>query len=179
MGYSLGSVLLIPVKSRKYLMDLRLSFSSTIVRPRLPHLGAFCVLSFGIFSFCSISLPSRTGSRYVPQTQTKKVHTVRMETSTTTVPGIVVYVTVPNKDAVEKDWLKALSKNVLRHVLTEYQIQTDSEELLIIKTRESLLEALTEHVKANHDYEVPEVIALPITGGNLRYLEWIKNSTRD
>ena len=33
------------------------------------------------------------------------------------------------------------------------QIQTDSEELLIIKTRESLLEALTEHVKANHEYE--------------------------
>ncbi|KAL6554992.1 Protein CutA 1, chloroplastic [Orobanche gracilis] len=59
------------------------------------------------------------------------------------------------------------------------EIQTDSKELLIIKTRESLLEALTEHVKANHDYEVPEVIALPITGGNLRYLEWIKNSTRD
>ncbi|RVW65312.1 Protein CutA 1, chloroplastic [Vitis vinifera] len=59
------------------------------------------------------------------------------------------------------------------------EIQTDSEELLIIKTRESLLEALTEHVKANHEYDVPEVIALPITGGNLQYLEWIKNSTRD
>ncbi|KAL6558527.1 hypothetical protein OROMI_018877 [Orobanche minor] len=44
-----------------------------------------------------------------------------METDTMTVPSIVVYVTVPNKDAVEKDWLKALSKNVLRHVLTEYQ----------------------------------------------------------
>lgn len=26
---------------------------------------------------------------------------------------------------------------------------------------------------------VPEVIALPITGGSLQYLEWIKNSTRD
>ena len=33
------------------------------------------------------------------------------------------------------------------------QVQTDSEELLIIKTRESLLEALKEHVKANHEYE--------------------------
>ncbi|KAH7567687.1 hypothetical protein JRO89_XS07G0120100 [Xanthoceras sorbifolium] len=59
------------------------------------------------------------------------------------------------------------------------QIQTDSEELLIIKTRQSLLEALTEHVKANHEYELPEVIALPITGGNQHYLEWIKNNTRD
>ncbi|OEL28175.1 hypothetical protein BAE44_0010800, partial [Dichanthelium oligosanthes] len=26
---------------------------------------------------------------------------------------------------------------------------------------------------------VPEVIALPITGGNSKYLEWIKNSTRE
>lgn len=26
---------------------------------------------------------------------------------------------------------------------------------------------------------VPEVISLPITGGNLKYLEWIKNSTRE
>lgn len=33
------------------------------------------------------------------------------------------------------------------------QIQTDAEELLIIKTRQSLLETLTEHVKANHEYE--------------------------
>ncbi|KAF7138527.1 hypothetical protein RHSIM_Rhsim07G0210300 [Rhododendron simsii] len=59
------------------------------------------------------------------------------------------------------------------------EIQTDSEELLIIKTRESLLEAVIEHVKANHEYEVPEVIALPITGGSIPYLEWLKNSTRD
>ncbi|KAL6523604.1 hypothetical protein OROGR_017207 [Orobanche gracilis] len=172
-------------------MDLRLSsvVSSAVVHRRLPHLGAFCVLSFGIFNFCSISLPSRSGSRFVPQTQNKKVHTVRMETDTTTVPSIVVYVTVPNKDAgkrlaqsIVKERLAACVNRV-PGVESVYEwkgeIQTDSEELLIIKTRESLLEALTEHVKANHDYEVPEVIALPITGGNLRYLEWIKNGTRD
>ncbi|KMT02104.1 hypothetical protein BVRB_9g208320 [Beta vulgaris subsp. vulgaris] len=59
------------------------------------------------------------------------------------------------------------------------EIHTDSEELLIIKTRESLLGALTEHVKANHEYEVPEVIAMPIVGGNAPYLEWLKNNTRN
>ncbi|RLN16661.1 protein CutA 1, chloroplastic [Panicum miliaceum] len=53
------------------------------------------------------------------------------------------------------------------------------EELLISKTRESLLDSLTEHVKANHEYDVPEVIALPIQGGNLKYLKWLKNSTRE
>ena len=30
-----------------------------------------------------------------------------------------------------------------------------------------------------HILSVPEVISLPITGGNLKYLEWIKDSTRD
>ncbi|KAF6160673.1 hypothetical protein GIB67_002736 [Kingdonia uniflora] len=59
------------------------------------------------------------------------------------------------------------------------EIQTDSEELLIIKTRESLLDPLKEHVKANHEYDVPEIIALPIIGGSHQYLKWIKNSTRD
>ncbi|PIN05410.1 hypothetical protein CDL12_22049 [Handroanthus impetiginosus] len=54
-----------------------------------------------------------------------------------------------------------------------------SEELLIIKTKESLLEALTEHMKETRGYEVPEVLALPITGGNTPHLEWIKNRTRD
>lgn len=112
-----------------------------------------------------------------------------MEASTNTVPSIVVYVTVPNKEAGKK-----LAESIVKERLAacvnrvpgiesvyewKGEIQTDSEELLIIKTRESLLGALTEHVKANHEYEVPEVIAMPITGGNPQYLEWLQNSTRD
>ncbi|CAM8936036.1 unnamed protein product [Rhodiola kirilowii] len=112
-----------------------------------------------------------------------------MAASGNTVPSIVVYVTVPNKElgkklaeSIVKEKLAACVNRV-PGVESVYQwkgeIQTDSEELLIIKTRESLLEALTEHVKANHEYEVPEVIALPITGGSIPYLEWIKSNTRD
>ncbi|KAG8376107.1 hypothetical protein BUALT_Bualt09G0029000 [Buddleja alternifolia] len=186
-------------------MALRLSsvVSSTVVRHRLPLVGAFCVLSFGLTNLCaSSSLSSRTGcvqsllpfvpllrSKFGAQTQNRKLHTMSMETSKTTVPSIVVYVTVPNKEAGKK-----LAESIVKERLAacvnrvpgvesvyewKGEIQTDAEELLIIKTRESLLEALTEHVKTNHEYEVPEVIALPITGGNLQYLEWIKNSTRD
>ena len=104
-------------------------------------------------------------------------------------PSIVVYVTVPNKETGKK-LAEGLVKEKLAACVNRvpgiesvYQwqgeVQTDSEELLIIKTRESLLEALKEHVKANHEYEVPEVIAMPIIGGSIPYLEWIKNSTRD
>ncbi|KAL8464003.1 hypothetical protein ACS0TY_033804 [Phlomoides rotata] len=170
-------------------MALRLSsvLSSTVVRTRLPLVGAFCMLSWGLSNICSISPSSRIGSS--AETQSKNVHTIRMEASKTTVASIVVYVTVPNKEAGKK-----LAESIVKERLAacvnrvpgiesiyewKGEIQTDSEELLIIKTRESLLEALTEHVKANHEYEVPEVISLPITGGNVEYLEWIKNSTRN
>ncbi|KAK8947108.1 hypothetical protein KSP39_PZI006397 [Platanthera zijinensis] len=109
--------------------------------------------------------------------------------ASTIVPSIVVYVTVPNREAGKKlaesiiNEKLAACVNIVPGIQSVYwwegKVQSDSEELLIIKTRESLLNPLTEHVKANHEYEVPEVIALPINGGNDEYLEWIKNSTRD
>ncbi|XWS21428.1 hypothetical protein CRYUN_Cryun30bG0054100 [Craigia yunnanensis] len=113
-----------------------------------------------------------------------------MEGSSNTVQSIVVYVTVPNREAgrklaesIVKEKLAACVNIVPACLIKLYiywlQINTDPEELLIIKTRQSLLGALTEHVKANHEYDVPEVIALPITGGSPQYLEWLKNSTRD
>ncbi|RWR79328.1 protein CutA, chloroplastic [Cinnamomum micranthum f. kanehirae] len=165
----------------------RASFPLSSFGIRLPLVGAFCVLSLGLTNL-SPALTFKTGctqshsflpfltSKFTGQSYPKASHSTGMESSTSTVPSIVVYVTVPNKEAGKK-----LADSIVREKLAACVniIQTDSEELLIIKTRESLLEALTEHVKSNHEYEVPEVIAMPITGGNLKYLEWIKNSTRD
>ncbi|CAN6293746.1 unnamed protein product [Urochloa humidicola] len=119
----------------------------------------------------------------------RSLSSAQMESASTTVPTIVVYVTVPNKEAGKKLAGSIISEklaacvNIVPGVESVYwwegKVQSDAEELLIIKTRESLLDALTEHVKANHEYDVPEVIALPIKGGNLKYLEWLKNSTRE
>ncbi|XP_048226660.1 protein CutA, chloroplastic isoform X2 [Ricinus communis] len=152
--------------------------SSSTVRRRLPLVGAFCVLSLGLSNLCpALSSSLKTGCAqslpFVPLLRSKfstrsQANTIRMESSAGTVPSVVVYVTVPNRDAgIESvyQW--------------QGEIQTDSEELLIIKTRDSLLDALTDHVKANHEYDVPEVISLPITGGSIPYLQWLKNSTRD
>ena len=47
------------------------------------------------------------------------------------------------------------------------------EHLLIIKTKAELLNEIIDLVKQLHSYEVPEIIALPIVGGNPDYLEWI------
>lgn len=50
------------------------------------------------------------------------------------------------------------------------------ENLLIAKTRVSMLPEIVALVKKLHSYDVPEVIALPITGGNQDYLEWIERN---
>ncbi|KAJ7564330.1 hypothetical protein O6H91_02G013200 [Diphasiastrum complanatum] len=102
-------------------------------------------------------------------------------------PAIVVYVTVPNKETG-----KRLATSIITNKLAacvnqipgvestywwEGKVETDAELLLFIKTRQSLLEALTEHIKANHPYEVPEVVSLPITGGYEKYLKWLNDNT--
>jgi periplasmic divalent cation tolerance protein len=63
------------------------------------------------------------------------------------------------------------------HFLWEGKLETGQEALLIIKTQASLLEEVTNLVKAVHSYDVPEVIALPIVGGNPEYLAWIDAET--
>jgi periplasmic divalent cation tolerance protein len=37
---------------------------------------------------------------------------------------------------------------------------------------------LVSMVKANHSYEVPEIIALPIQLGSEEYLAWIRDTTK-
>lgn len=57
-------------------------------------------------------------------------------------------------------------------------IQEDGETVLIAKTRDDLVDALTERVKALHSYDCPCVVALPMIGGNPGFLDWIGLETR-
>jgi periplasmic divalent cation tolerance protein len=57
------------------------------------------------------------------------------------------------------------------------KIDSAEESLLVIKTRSVLLDEIIQLVKEIHSYDVPEIIALPIIGGNRDYLEWIDNET--
>jgi len=50
------------------------------------------------------------------------------------------------------------------------------EELLIIKTEMRLAERLKARIRELHTYELPEIIIIPITGGDERYLQWIGQS---
>ncbi|MGH3843662.1 MAG: divalent-cation tolerance protein CutA [Pseudonocardiaceae bacterium] len=60
----------------------------------------------------------------------------------------------------------------------EGEVQTEQEWRVEIKTATDRVAALTEHIKANHSYDVPEIIATPVTGGSAEYLSWLVDETR-
>ncbi len=100
---------------------------------------------------------------------------------------VVMFVTAGTREEAEviADVLleqnKAACVNIVpavdSHFRWEGELKTEQEALLIIKTRASLVEEVTSLVKAVHSYDVPEVIALPIIGGNPEYLAWLDTET--
>ena len=74
---------------------------------------------------------------------------------------------------------KAACVNIVPRVdsLFWWKGKLDSAEecLLIVKTKASALDEVTSLVKQIHSYDVPEVIALPIIGGNEDYLRWVED----
>ena len=72
--------------------------------------------------------------------------------------------------------------NIVNGVTSVYkwegQMNVDPELILMVKTRTELIGELTEWVKANHSYSCPEVIALPIIGGNSAYMDFVLGGTK-
>jgi periplasmic divalent cation tolerance protein len=57
------------------------------------------------------------------------------------------------------------------------EIWDEEELLLLIKTRMALFKQVEAKVKEIHSYEVPEIIAIPVTRGSETYLDWLLEST--
>ncbi len=53
------------------------------------------------------------------------------------------------------------------------KVEHAAETLLVIKTSRTHFKGLGLLIKAHHSYEVPELIALPISGGDPTYLRWL------
>ena len=53
------------------------------------------------------------------------------------------------------------------------QVETADEWVCTIKTSRDKFDAVTELVRQIHPYEVPEIIATPISAGNDAYLRWL------
>ena len=57
-------------------------------------------------------------------------------------------------------------------------VETADEVPLLIKTSAACYAALEAAIRARHPYELPEVIALPVTQGLPDYLAWVDAETR-
>ena len=96
---------------------------------------------------------------------------------------IVLFITTANAEEAQRiagvlvNERKAACVNIVPKIssLFWWQDKVDSaqESLLIVKTKASILNQIVNLVKQHHSYDVPEIIALPIIGGNQDYLEWI------
>jgi NAD(P)H-hydrate epimerase len=60
----------------------------------------------------------------------------------------------------------------------EGKMEESKEVIMMIKTRTSLVNEVSTQVKLLHSYDLPETIALPISGGSTSYLDWVKTSTK-
>jgi periplasmic divalent cation tolerance protein len=56
-------------------------------------------------------------------------------------------------------------------------VQDDPEARVALHTRTALVERIVERADAEHPYDVPCVLALPIVAGNPAYLDWIRAGT--
>jgi periplasmic divalent cation tolerance protein len=102
---------------------------------------------------------------------------------------IVVLVTTDGEEQAGKiaDLLvnqrKAACVNIVPSVNSTFwwqgKIDSEHEYLLLIKSKASLLPKITELIKQVHSYEVPEIIAVPIVGGNDDYLKWIDDEVQE
>ncbi|CAM6010505.1 unnamed protein product [Sphagnum balticum] len=158
--------------------------SETRISTPLLNTAAAALLKRSTTHLTSPSWPSSIRLSSAWRGGTSQLHAM----ATDYTPAIVVYVTVPNKETGSKlahsiiENKLAACVNQIPGVESTYwwqgKVETDSELLLMIKTRQSLLQQLTDHVTANHPYDTPEVIAVPITGGSHKYLQWLAESTQ-
>lgn len=72
--------------------------------------------------------------------------------------------------------------NILAPVTSVYRwdgaVQTDSETPMLIKSTRSNYPMLEKAIRAGHPYELPEIIAVPVTLGLPAYLDWVRDETR-
>jgi len=101
---------------------------------------------------------------------------------------LTVYCSVPDAgtgkrlaETVVKEGLCACVNRIpgiVSHYIYEGEYCEEGEELLLIKTTAAAFERLKARIEALHPYDVPEIIAVPVFGGNESYLSWLLNSVK-
>ena len=100
----------------------------------------------------------------------------------------LIYITTENKAEAERigrilvEERLAACVNIIDGMNSIYRwegkLMQDTETVLIAKTVQDKVSALTERVKALHSYDCPCVVALPIRDGNESFLNWVAVEVR-
>jgi periplasmic divalent cation tolerance protein len=95
--------------------------------------------------------------------------------------------------AADADWLAGFTRrlvadrlaacgHVVERIRSVYrwdgEVQDEGEARVALHTRTALVPEVVARTEAEHPYEVPCVLALPVLGGNPAYLDWIRAETR-
>ena len=58
------------------------------------------------------------------------------------------------------------------------KIEKAEEWLCLIKTKAELYDEVEKTIRQNHTYETPEIISMPITAANKKYLKWLNSELK-
>ncbi len=58
------------------------------------------------------------------------------------------------------------------------KVMTGKEWIMLIKAKAVDYKKIEKEIKLIHNYELPEIIAVPIANGSKEYLNWIEKTTR-
>ncbi len=101
--------------------------------------------------------------------------------------AIVVYTTFPTLVEAERvgkalvEGRLAACANILPGMVSHYrwqgQVERGEEVVMLIKTRATLAEEVSDAVRKMHSYETPAIIVLPLESVERNYLGWLLEST--
>ena len=102
--------------------------------------------------------------------------------------ALLVYTTYPSIVEAERagrsmvEQRLAACVNILPGMVSHYwwqgAIERGEEAVMLIKTRASLAEAVSDAVKQGHPYTTPAILVLPIESVDAAYFGWIMAETR-
>jgi periplasmic divalent cation tolerance protein len=102
------------------------------------------------------------------------------------VNACVVMTTVPNEEQAERIARAVLEARLaacvqIQRICSYYwwsgAINKDAEQLVCFKTTTDKYGALEQAIVANHTYDTPEILQVPVTTGLEKYLGWLQKET--
>ena len=101
---------------------------------------------------------------------------------------LLVITSLPDRASAEQlagaliECRAAACVNVLAECSSFYhwqgKVERSSEIPLLIKTTQTAYPRLEQEIRARHPYELPEIVAVPLSAGLPAYLQWVAQETQ-